>query len=110
MKRALSTLAILVVLAIAIVAAWIAYALFGDRSHPATTTGVVVARGSAFADIAAQLQSAGVIGSAELFRIYAKASRADTQARAGEFRFRRTKHRPKFSGSCKPVARRLRNG
>jgi UPF0755 protein len=83
----MKTLAILIVFAVAIGAAWIAYALFGDRSHPATTTGVVVARGSAFADIAAQLQSAGVIGSAELFRIYAKASHADTQARAGEFRF-----------------------
>jgi UPF0755 protein len=87
MKRAVSTIAILLVLAIVAGAAWVAYALVGDRSHPATTTGVVVARGSTFADIAAQLQSAGVIANAQLFRLYAKASHADTQARAGEFRF-----------------------
>ncbi|HET9392789.1 MAG TPA: endolytic transglycosylase MltG [Candidatus Rubrimentiphilum sp.] len=87
MRRVLSTLALLIVLAVAIGGAWIAYALFGDRSHPATTTGVVIAQGSTFADIATQLQTAGVIGSAELFRVYAKASRTDTQARAGEFRF-----------------------
>ena len=87
MKRAIATVAILLVLAVGVGAAWVAYTLFGDRSHPAMTTGVVVARGSTFADIASQLQSAGVIGNAELFRIYAKAGRADTQARAGEFRF-----------------------
>jgi len=86
MKRALAFLAIVLVLA-AVAAAWIAYSLFGDRSRPAATTGVVVARGSTFADIASQLQSAGVIASAELFRLYAKAGHADTQARAGEFRF-----------------------
>lgn len=87
MRRAALTLLTVLVLAIAASAAWLAFAIFGDRSHPASTTGVVVPQGSSFSDIARQLQSAGIIGNAATFRLYAKALHADTQARAGEFRF-----------------------
>jgi UPF0755 protein len=87
MRRAIGALFALLLIAVLAAAAWFAYAVFGDRSHPAVTTGVVVPQGSSFSDIARQLRAAGIIGSATTFRLYAKALHADTQARAGEFRF-----------------------
>ena len=71
MRRAALTLLTVLVLAIAASAAWLAFAIFGDRSHPASTTGVVVPQGSSFSDIARQLQSAGIIGNAATFWLYA---------------------------------------
>jgi UPF0755 protein len=88
MRRALAALAALVVLAIIVGAGWFSYAIFGDTSHPETTKDVIIARGSTFHDIAAQLAEAGIIRNETAFRAYAKIKRADTAAHAGEFRFR----------------------
>lgn len=85
--RALKAFAALIILAILASGAWFAYAIWGDTSHPGTTRQVIVARGSTFHDIASQLASAGIIGNEAAFRLYAKITRADTAAHAGEFRF-----------------------
>lgn len=85
--RAVKLLAALIVLAILGGAAWFAYSIWGDRSHPGTTQHIIVARGSTFHDIAAQLAAAGIIPSQTTFRLYAKLTHADTTAHAGEFRF-----------------------
>ena len=103
MKRGLTNLLGVVFAALVLGTAWAAYSLFGDRSRPSKTTTVVVLRGSTFSGIAGQLQAAGVIGSAQLFRLYAKARHADTQARAGEFRF--TPHQ-----TAAEILRQLENG
>lgn len=67
---------------------WFAYALFVDRSHPARATTVIVPRGSAFSQIAAELSRTGVIGSPVPLRLYAKLRHEDTHVRAGEYRFK----------------------
>ncbi len=85
--RAIKIIATLVALAILAGAAWFAYAIWGDRSHPNTTKDIVVARGSTFHDITAQLADAGIIANPTAFRVYAKFRHADTNAHAGEFRF-----------------------
>ena len=85
--RAAKALLALVVLAVAAAAAWFAYAMLLDRSHPQQTVQVVVPRGSTFRDVADQLASAGVIGNPTAFRVYAKFRRADTGVHAGAFRF-----------------------
>jgi peptidoglycan lytic transglycosylase G len=87
MRRSLQTVLSLLLVAIVATAAYLGYVLFVDRSHPAVSTHVVVPQGSTFSEIANQLQSAGIIGNATVFRLYAKSRHADTQARAGEFRF-----------------------
>jgi len=87
MMRTIRTLVFLLVLAVAVAAAWLAYGIFGDRSRPASTTCVVIPQGSTFSGIAEQLHAAGIIGNTTVFLLYAKALHADTQARAGEFRF-----------------------
>jgi len=87
MKRALAVAFTAVVLVVIAGTAWIIFGIFGDRSRPGTITGVVIPQGSTFSDIAAQLRAAGIIGNSTIFRLYAKALHADTQARAGEFRF-----------------------
>lgn len=86
MRGAGRIVAILVLLA-AVLAGWFGYAIFADRSHPATITHVIVPRGSSFRDIAEQLSRDGVIGNVTAFRVYAKLRHADTAARAGAFRF-----------------------
>lgn len=87
MKRFAVLAATLVVLIVAGLLAWFAFAVFGDRSHPARTTQIIVPRGSTFRDIADQLATAGVIRNAEAFRLYAKIRHADTEAHAGAFAF-----------------------
>ncbi len=87
MTRAVTICAIVIALAVAAGAAWFAYSMWGDRSHPSTSQQIVVVRGSTFHDIAAQLAGAGIIGNPTAFRIYAKLTHADTTAHAGEFRF-----------------------
>jgi UPF0755 protein len=87
MRRVLGAAAGAIVLAIIAAIAWFAYAIFGDTSHPRTTKDIVVARGSSFHDIAAQLSAEGIIGNETAFRAYAKLKSADTEAHAGEFRF-----------------------
>ncbi|HKU67181.1 MAG TPA: endolytic transglycosylase MltG [Candidatus Baltobacteraceae bacterium] len=83
----MKAIAALVALAILAGAGWFAYAMLVDTSHPEATKDVIIARGSTFHDIAAQLAGAGIIGNETAFRVYAKMKRADTAAHAGEFRF-----------------------
>jgi UPF0755 protein len=85
--RAVRVLLTLIVLAILVGGGWFAYAIWGDRSRPATTSHVIVAQGSTFHDIAAELAQAGIIGNPTAFRVYAKFTHADTVAHAGEFAF-----------------------
>ena len=61
--------------------------VLSDRSLPAATTQVVVPRGSALSEIASQLADAHVIKSALAFRILARVQRADSDVRAGAYRF-----------------------
>jgi UPF0755 protein len=63
------------------------YAIYGDRSHPAVSTQVVIARGSTFADVARELQSAGVVSNVTTFRILARVRGQEAAVRAGEYRF-----------------------
>jgi UPF0755 protein len=63
------------------------YTVYRDRSHPATPTKVIVARGSTFDEIARQLVDDGVIGNVLTFRLLARARRQDVAVRAGEYRF-----------------------
>ena len=86
MRAAKGALALIAVLAI-LVAAWIGYAVFGDRSHPLEVTQVIVPRGSTFREVADRLQSAGVVSNAGVLRLLAKVQNADTDVHAGEFRF-----------------------
>jgi len=85
--RAVKIAAAFILVVVVAGAAWFGFAIFGDRSHPAATTQVIVARGSTFRDIAGQLASAGIIGNPVAFRAYAKLRKADTGVHAGEFRF-----------------------
>ncbi len=85
--RAVSRYAGALVALAVLLAAWLEYSLFADRSHPARTTSVVIVRGSTFREVAAQLAQQGVIGNAALFRTYAKLQRADTDIHAGAYRF-----------------------
>ncbi len=66
---------------------WFWHAVYIDRSLPAVRTRVVVARGSSFTQIAAQLADAGVVGNPLAFRLLAKLRHDDTAVRAGEYRF-----------------------
>lgn len=85
--RALKSALALVAIAVIALAAWFAFAVWGDRAHPNAEQRVIIARGSTFHDIATQLANAGIIGNQTAFRVYAKLTHADTQARAGAFRF-----------------------
>ncbi|MDQ6823734.1 MAG: endolytic transglycosylase MltG [Candidatus Eremiobacteraeota bacterium] len=85
--RALGRLLAFIVVASLIGSIWFGYAIFADRSHPASATHLIVARGSSFHDIADQLASKSVIGNAFAFRLYAKLFHRDTQVRAGEYKF-----------------------
>lgn len=86
MKRLAAFVALLALLAGGIVAAfW--YLVAVDRTHPTDAKTVIVARGSTFDEIAAQLAGAGVIGNALTFRVLARMRHQDVDVRAGEFRF-----------------------
>jgi UPF0755 protein len=66
---------------------WLFYAVYDDRSHPSSSSQVVIARGSSFDEIARQLAGAGVISNVSTFRILARLRRQDVAVRAGEYRF-----------------------
>lgn len=80
-------IAVAVVLVVAAVIAWSLYSLYGDRSHPAQSTQVIVPRGATFADIARELAEAGIISNATSFRLLARVEHADVDVHAGAFRF-----------------------
>ena len=77
--------AVVLVAAAGTVAFW--YLSYGDRSKPAQSTQVVIARGSTFGDIARQLAENGVITSAPAFRLLARMRHADVDVHAGAYRF-----------------------
>jgi UPF0755 protein len=76
-------------IAILAVLAWaaFAYAAYGDRSLPEKETQVVIERGATFNEIASQLAADRVIRSALMFRVLARVRHADTDVRAGAYRF-----------------------
>jgi UPF0755 protein len=76
-----------VLVAVCAFAGWLWYSLYGDHSHPATSTQVIVARGATLADVAAQLAEAGVIANATSFRLLARMQHTDVDVHAGAFRF-----------------------
>jgi UPF0755 protein len=89
MKLIRSLVGTLVAAAVVSVAAisWFSYAIYSDRSLPVAQTGVVVQRGAAFDDIAAQLAQQRVIGSAVLFRALARMRHVDVDVHAGAYTF-----------------------
>ncbi|HEY6327341.1 MAG TPA: endolytic transglycosylase MltG [Candidatus Cybelea sp.] len=74
-------------LALLALAAALGYALYGDRSHPATARQIIVARGSTFDEIARRLAEDGVISNVWTFRVLARLRKQDVAVHAGEYRF-----------------------
>ncbi len=85
--RAAALAAIAVVFTVAAAAGLLAYAIYGDRSHPAAPSRIVIDRGSTFAEVARQLVGAGVVSNVTTFRILARARGQEGAVRAGEYRF-----------------------
>lgn len=85
--RAAALAAIAVAFIVAAAAGLLAYAIYGDRSHPAAPSRIVIDRGSTFAEVARQLVEAGVVGNVTTFRILARARGQEAAVRAGEYRF-----------------------
>jgi peptidoglycan lytic transglycosylase G len=77
----------LAVVLVAAAAGSLAYAIYGDRSHPSATTQIVVDRGSTFAQVARQLVDAGIIGNVATFRVLARIRGEEAAVRAGAYRF-----------------------
>lgn len=87
MRRIAGGIVAAVLAVLALGSAWFYATVYADESRPARETHVVVPRGSSFADIAAELAGDGVIGNALALRLLAKATHADTDVHAGEYRF-----------------------
>lgn len=87
MLRAISIGAVLLVAIAACLAGWILYVIYGDRSHPATATQVIVPRGTTFAEVAHALAVDGVISNVTTFRLLARVRGEEAAVRAGEYRF-----------------------
>lgn len=79
--------AIICGLLVAAVVAALAYAVYGERFHPAASTQVIVAQGASLEEIARQLARAGVISNVLTFRLLAKLRNQESALRAGEYRF-----------------------
>lgn len=75
------------VIVIALVVAGFAYATYGDRSHPAKSSQVVIVRGATFAEVARELAEGGVISNVTTFRVLARLRDQEGAVRAGEYRF-----------------------
>jgi UPF0755 protein len=84
-ELALGALAVAVLAALG--SAGLAYAIYGDRSHPRAPAQAVIARGSTFAQVAAQLAALGVISNVTTFRLLARLRGQEAAVRAGEYRF-----------------------
>jgi UPF0755 protein len=74
-------------LAVVVACALFWYAVAADRSHPPASQQLVIARGTTFDEVAAQLAAGGVIGNTLTFRILARLRDEDAAVRAGEYRF-----------------------
>jgi UPF0755 protein len=66
---------------------WFRDAVYGDRALPARQTDVVIERGSTFAQVTAALRDKGVLQHPLAFRILARLRHADSDVKAGEYRF-----------------------
>lgn len=84
--RAFRTLVFLVVTLALALAAYGYWAAFVARSSPGSKD-VIVQEGSSFHAIASQLAQSGVVRSSALFLAYGKATHADRDVHAGEFKF-----------------------
>lgn len=84
--RAFRTLVFLVIAVAAALAAYGYWAAFVARSSPGSKD-VIVQEGSSFHAIASQLAQSGVVRSSALFLAYGKATHADRDVHAGEFKF-----------------------
>jgi UPF0755 protein len=85
--RALVVTAAASLLGVALFAAAAAYLLYADRSLPLRETSVIVPDGATGSQIAALLQSGGVVRSALAFRALERIEGATNAAKAGEYRF-----------------------
>lgn len=74
-------------LAVVIVAGWLWYTMYRDRSYPPAPTQVVVQRGASFGEIARELADNDVIPNVLAFRALARMRDQESQVRAGEYRF-----------------------
>ncbi len=74
-------------IAIAAASGWFWYAVYRNRSLPASETRVVVPQGTTFAAIARQLAELGVIDNVLAFRLMARMRGQESEVRAGEYRF-----------------------
>ncbi len=79
--------AVICAVALFAAAAAVGYALYGDRSHPAAATQVIIARGSTFDEIARRLAENGIVSNVWTFRVLARLRKQDVAVRAGEYRF-----------------------
>jgi UPF0755 protein len=78
--------AVVVVVVAGVFAVWTAF-VYLDRSLPATAVQVIIPRGSTLSDIAALLESRGIIRNALSFRVLARIGHADEEVRAGAYAF-----------------------
>jgi UPF0755 protein len=85
--RALAIGAFVALLFAGAAAGWLAYAMYGDRSHPSAPTQLVIARGASFSEIARALAAQGVIDNVASFRLFARLRGEETVVRAGMYRF-----------------------
>jgi UPF0755 protein len=86
-KRLLVALiAVVLVVVAGVFAAWTAL-VYLDRSLPSTAVQVIIPRGSTLSDIAALLESRGIIRNALSFRVLARVGHADEEVRAGAYAF-----------------------
>lgn len=85
--RFIALLAAVVVLAVALAAGALAYAIYGDRARPSAPSQVIVERGSSFGEVASRLAIAGVISNVASFRVLAHLRGEESAVRAGEYRF-----------------------
>ena len=86
MRIAAAAAGLLALLALA-TGVWWWHAVYGDASHPAQATQVVVERGSSFTRVEAQLADSGVIADPLAFRLLVRLRHEDADVRAGEYRF-----------------------
>lgn len=88
MKRGRAFRAGAAALALAVVVAgYAAWTLFGDRSRPAATETVVIARGATFREITAQLAARGIVAHPLAFRVLARLRGEEGRGEAGEYAF-----------------------
>jgi UPF0755 protein len=82
-----ATAALAVVLLLCVSAGWLWYTIYANRSRPATTTQVVIERGTTLSEAARKLAAAGVIDNVLTFRLLARLRGQESELRAGEYRF-----------------------